>query len=142
MLSGDWQDGSILIQTPCLPKHVSFYYLLENKVELRLCLLHLVSLQETQVGSPKKMLGVIHYNLVGSGVEQSSLHKEGESGERERGGEEESYFQVHLEKSDIVSHETKLILQYKDATAKMIKKKHSLVSRLGYVSLVSACNKN
>lgn len=58
-------------------------YLLEDKVELCLCLLHLVSLQQTQISPPEKMLGVVHDNLVSSRIEQGGLERVREEGGKE-----------------------------------------------------------
>ncbi len=48
-------------------------HLLQNKVELCLRLVHLVSLQQTEVGSPQKVVRVIHDDLVCRGVEEGCL---------------------------------------------------------------------
>ena len=56
-------------------------YLLQYEVELCFCLIHLVSLEQTKVSSTKKMVGVVHDDLVSSGVEKCSLdgiEREGE----------------------------------------------------------------
>ena len=59
-------------------------YLLQNKVELSFSLVHLVSLKETEVSSTKEMVGVVHDDLVSSGIEKCCL------GEREREREREN----------------------------------------------------
>lgn len=50
-------------------------YLLQDKVELSLGLVHLVAFQEAEVSSPQQMVWVVHDNLVSCGVEEGGLQR-------------------------------------------------------------------
>jgi len=48
-------------------------YLLQDEVELGLCLVYLVSLQQTEVSSAQQMARVVHDDLVCRGVQERGL---------------------------------------------------------------------
>lgn len=50
--------------------------LVEHKVELGISLVHFVSLQKAEAGSPQQMVLVVHDDLVGHGVQQRGLRDE------------------------------------------------------------------
>ena len=75
MFSGDWREGlgGSRYQS-CIKRKLP--YLLEDKVELSLSLVHLVTFQETEVSSPQQMIGIVHDDLVSCGVEECGLHRD------------------------------------------------------------------
>ena len=80
MFSGDWRGGgggggvvgiNLHSCISCIKRTLP--YLLEDKVELSLSLVHLVTFQETEVSSPQQMIGVVHDDLVSCGVEECGI---------------------------------------------------------------------
>ena len=43
---------------------------MQDELQLRICLLQLVALEETEEGSAEEMARVVHHDLVGGGVEE------------------------------------------------------------------------
>ena len=64
-------------------------HLLQYEVELRFSLVHLVSLKKTEVSSTKKMVGVVHNDLVSCGVEKCCPGGGGGGGEKKKREERE-----------------------------------------------------
>ena len=64
------------ILTPSIGKFSAHILdLLQDKVELCFCLVHLVSFKKTEVSSPEEMVRVVHDDLVSCCVEKCRLRK-------------------------------------------------------------------